>query len=237
MPLLDHFHPPLSEERHWEAFHSAWAGSLADDLNRRLPEGYFAEDQSHAGPGVEVDVSSWEQAETARQGGLAVAAPAQTGAPPAPARTIPAVFNDDIEIKVFSSGSGPRLVAAIDLVSPQNKDRPDARQTFAIKCVSYLNHGVSLIVIDIVTGRQANLHHDILALLPSAGRPLLPKQSLYAIAHCPHRCNGEELIDLWASPLKVGGPLPALPLAITAKLVLPIDFEVAYTDARARRRL
>ena len=25
MPLLDHFHPPLSDERHWESFHAAWA--------------------------------------------------------------------------------------------------------------------------------------------------------------------------------------------------------------------
>ena len=30
MPLLDHFHPPLSERRHWEAFHSRWAGAIAD---------------------------------------------------------------------------------------------------------------------------------------------------------------------------------------------------------------
>src|SRR5438094_828242 len=48
MPLLDHFHPPLSRERHWESFHAAWIGSLADDLNRRLPPGYFAEEQVHA---------------------------------------------------------------------------------------------------------------------------------------------------------------------------------------------
>ena len=47
MPLLDHFHPPLSLERHWESFHAAWAGSLADALNRRLPGGYFAEEQAH----------------------------------------------------------------------------------------------------------------------------------------------------------------------------------------------
>jgi hypothetical protein len=26
MPLLDHFHPPLSEERSWEGFHSALCG-------------------------------------------------------------------------------------------------------------------------------------------------------------------------------------------------------------------
>ena len=31
MPVLDHFHPPLSQRRHWESFHSAWATALADD--------------------------------------------------------------------------------------------------------------------------------------------------------------------------------------------------------------
>jgi len=39
MPLLDHFRPPLSRERHWEAFHAAWAGSITDALNRVLPAG------------------------------------------------------------------------------------------------------------------------------------------------------------------------------------------------------
>ncbi len=39
---------------------------------------------------------------------------------------------------------------------------------FAIKCASYLHQGVSLIIIDIITSRRANLHNEILALLPSA---------------------------------------------------------------------
>ncbi len=153
MPLLDPFHPPLSEERHWESFHAAWAGSLADDLNRRLPEGYFAEEHTHAGAGVEVAVPTWEQAGGASEAGTVVATQTQTWAPPAPARTIAASFNDDFEIKVISTLSGPRLVAAIEVVGPRNKDRSDARRTFAIKCASYLNQGISLIVIDVVTGR------------------------------------------------------------------------------------
>ena len=31
MPLLDHFHPPVSERRSWEGFHGLWAAAL-DDL-------------------------------------------------------------------------------------------------------------------------------------------------------------------------------------------------------------
>ena len=34
MPLLDHFHPPLKGQRHWESFHGRWAASMADFLNR-----------------------------------------------------------------------------------------------------------------------------------------------------------------------------------------------------------
>lgn len=41
--LLDHFHPPLSQFRHWHAFHSGWATYIAANLNRYLPDGYFAE--------------------------------------------------------------------------------------------------------------------------------------------------------------------------------------------------
>jgi hypothetical protein len=49
-PLLDHFHPPLSEERRWEWFHSKWAIVLVDNLNQHLlPEGYFAEPFVHVG--------------------------------------------------------------------------------------------------------------------------------------------------------------------------------------------
>ena len=71
MPLLDHFHPPLSQRRHWESFHSAWASTFADALNRDwLPAGYFAEEQTHAGAGVEIDVATMEGGqERATQGG------------------------------------------------------------------------------------------------------------------------------------------------------------------------
>lgn len=55
MPLLDHFHPPLSERRPWESFHTTWAGSIADLLNRELlPPGYIALELVHGGAAVEV---------------------------------------------------------------------------------------------------------------------------------------------------------------------------------------
>jgi hypothetical protein len=240
MPLLDHFHPPLSLERRWEAFHAAWSGSLADALNRMLPAGYFAEEQTHAGAGVEIDVATLEgiAAGSRANGPTTATLPARVWSPPAPAFTFPAVFADDFEVRVFNTAAGPRLVAAIELISPRNKDRPEARRAFAVKCASYLHQGISLIIIDIVTERHANLHEEVMQLLPAGpSSDLLAGRPLYAVAYRPIRRDGREEIDLWPRPLAVGAPLPELPLALGAEDGLHVDLEATYSDACRRRRL
>jgi hypothetical protein len=163
MPLLDHFHPPLQPHHHWESFHSNWATRLADALTERLPPDFQAEEHSHAGPNLEIDVATYEQTgeppAAPRNGPTAPAQTFPAWAPPAPAQTMPAVFPDAFEVRVFSTLGGLTLVGAIELISPGNKDRPEERLAFATKCASYLHRGVSLIVIDIVTSRRANLHN------------------------------------------------------------------------------
>src|SRR5262249_23539395 len=164
MPLLDHFHAPLAPRRHWESFHVNWAGAIADALNESLlPEGYFAEEHAQIGPFVEIDVATFTDSEPTGAGAIATATRApRTWAPPAPAMAAPAAFPDVFEVLVFESEGGARLVAAIELVSPANKDRAPKRQGFAVKCASYLCQGISLIVIDIVTSRRSNLHNAIM---------------------------------------------------------------------------
>jgi hypothetical protein len=242
MPLLDHFHPPLAPRRHWESFHAAWAGSIADLLNRRLlPENYFAEEQTHAGTRIEIDVATFENQQNGTSeepGRTATLAPPQTWAPPAPAFVMPGVRPDRFEVLVFQDEGGARLVAAVELVSPGNKDRPEQRRAFAIKCASYLSQGVGLIVIDIVTSRQANLHNEIVRLTDGTAAFLLHEDtSLYGVAYRPLRRDGTEQIDVWPSPLALGGNLPVLPLALGPELSVPLDLEATYTDACQRRRL
>src|SRR5437899_5287812 len=96
---------------------------------------------------------------------------APTWAPAAPAHVVAATFPDTFEVRLFSTMAGLTLVAAIELISPGNKDRPEERQAFAIKCASYLHQGGSLIIIDIVTSRRANLHNESIRPLPSAREP------------------------------------------------------------------
>src|SRR5262245_16323494 len=170
MPLLDLFHPPLSLRRNWSSVHGYWASFLGGSLNSGLwPPGYFAEMHvSLAGGRVEVDVAAQKESSNGIPSGSAAASSggvatltAEAWAPPAPALEMPAVFPDEMEVLVFESKGGLSLVAAIELVSPGNKDRPEARRAFAMKCLTYLQQGIGLIVVDVVTERHANLHDEM----------------------------------------------------------------------------
>ncbi len=151
---------------------------------------------------------------------------------------MPAVFPDTFAVRVFTTTSGLTLVAAIELISPGNKDRPEARRAFATKCASYLYQGISLSIIDIVTNRQANLHNDTMRLMAAATEyELAADVDLYAVAYRPVLRQERAEIDFWPATCAVGAPLPTLPLRLTDDLFVPIDFEASYQEACRRRRL
>ena len=55
MPIVDHFKGDISKTRSWSSFHYLWAGLIAGELNRILPEDFIAEPNVYKGA-VEVDV-------------------------------------------------------------------------------------------------------------------------------------------------------------------------------------
>jgi hypothetical protein len=240
MPLLDHFHPPVSERRSWEGFHGLWAAALVETLNRDLlGDEFYADMQVHVGSQVEVDVASLAEPLRTRQPvGAAGTALAPAWTPPAAELVFPTVFPDDIEVQVFATITGATLVGAIELVSPGNKDRTETRRAFAAKCVSYLTRGIGLVVVDIVTNRLANLHNEVMGLFGREGAFLFPPGlATYAVAYRPSRQSSGDQIELWLRPLTLGQPLPLLPLALRNAAVVPIDLEATYSEARARSRL
>jgi hypothetical protein len=241
VPLLDHFHPPLSERRPWESFHSTWASTLADVLNRDvLPPGYIALEQVHAGAAIEIDVATFsERAAPGRPdaGGTATAArPVWT--PAAAPLLLPAVFPPGCTVEIVSTEGARTLVAAIELVSPGNKDRTEKRRLFAAKCATYLSRGVGLIVLDAVTNRQGNLHNEMIDLLGlDAAFRLPPEASLYVVAYRPLSEGGHGRIETWPSVLAVGQALPTVPLSLEAEHCLAVDLEAAYGEACQRRKV
>ncbi|MBM4069992.1 MAG: DUF4058 family protein [Planctomycetes bacterium] len=151
---------------------------------------------------------------------------------------MPAVFPESFEVRVFSTTSGLTLVGAIELVSPGNKDRPEERRAFAARCASYLYQGVSLIIIDVVTNRRANLHNETVRLMNAiVEQELTDDAALYAVAYRPVRREERPEIDVWPASFGLGDALPTLPLRLSGDLFVPVDFEATYQEACRRRRL
>ncbi len=250
MPLRDHFHSPLKELRHWESFHSRWINSMADALNELLPERYFAEPEVHAGASVEIDVGTFDgdradsgsangqpAGDAGQSGGAAIAVLPRTYSPGTPHQSVKTAFANDFEIRVFKDSGGARLIAAIELVSPGNKDDADAGRAFATKCASYLHNSIAVIVVDTVTDRAANLHNEIIPLATSDAVTAMGKGTLYAVAYRPILRNGKATIDFWQHQLGLDEPLPTLPLWLNAVLAVPVDLESSYMTALRRVRI
>ncbi len=230
MPLLDHFRPPLDSRRNWHAFHNAWATFIASDFNARLPEGYFAEPNVQFG--IEIDVAAFGEA-----GPAPGERPGEGWTPPAPLATIPlAIMTDSVEVAIFASEGGPVLAGALELVSPANKDRRADRDAFTSKCAAYLQAGVGVVVVDVVTDRGGDLHAELMARLfapgaASSGGPL------YAAAYRPVGREGQVELDIWREALALGGPLPVLPLWLKGGLCLPVDLGATYDRTRRELRM
>lgn len=229
MPLSDHFQPPLCVRRHWHAFHNAWATFLASYLNQWLPAGYFAEPNVQFGIEIDVAVSS--------EGGFQVAETVAGWTLPMPTQTVPvAILGDLVEILVYDREGGPVLAGAIELVSPANKDRPAHRAAFANKCAAYLQQGVGLLIVDIVTNRRANLHGEILSRV---GAPEMASwdADLYAVAYRLVERSEQPALDIWQHPLAVGQPLPTLPLWLRGNVCLGVDLEATYSRTCHEQRI
>lgn len=162
----------------------------------------------------------------------------QTWSPPTATTTTPAVFPDTFAVTVLDQLQGARVVAVVELVSPGNKDRTESRAAFVAKCGGYLQAGIGLIVADVVTSRRANLHNELIeAMRQPAGFAMTDVESPYTTAYRPVSRRKRNEIDLWLVPLAVGVVLPVLPLALLGGIVVPVDLEAAYVDARQRARL
>lgn len=235
MPLRDHFHSPWSVENHWEGFHSAWANTIVRHLNESLlPPEFRAVPQVHLGASVETDIATFERLTengSASAGGGSSTLATAVWAPPEPSQSLTIEFleQDVCEVRVYDTERGMRLVGAIEFVSPGNKDRSETRQAFVAKCAAYLQEQISLIIVDIVTVRRANLHEELLRFV-APGQSPLSISHLYAVAYRAGPNGQPSRLDTWPVSLTVGQALPTLPLWLPGDLPIPIDLEMSYEE-------
>jgi hypothetical protein len=212
----------------WEGFLHAWATVIAQELNAdTLPPDFFAEPEISVGPELEVDVATLDL--TGRRGTGTAAA---VWSPPRPriAARVDFARLDSYEICVYRNLGGAELCAAIELVSPSNKDRAGSRRTFAAKYAGYLRHGIGVMIVDIVTARTANLHAELFDTLEVKSRRPVWRSStgLYAVAYRAVTVRRSPRVQAWPEPLALGEVLPVLPLWLSLELSVPVPLEESY---------
>ncbi len=236
MPLRDHFRPPLDNKTSWEGFHGAWPTVIVMALNRKLPLRYAAEPHVHLGSSFEIDVASYEDDQVAlapETGAPVSGVTTAVWAPPRPTFGVVADLPDpaEYEVRVYDSRRARRLVAAVEIVSPANKDRPEHRRAFVAKCAALLRQRVSVAVVDLVTTRQFNLYGDLLELIGQADPSLTPEPPpLYAAACRWTRKDDAWHFEAWAHALALNQPLPTLPLWLADDLAVPLELEASYEE-------
>jgi hypothetical protein len=215
MPLLDHFHPPLFPRRSWESFCGGWGCQLAGQLNMLpMPNSFLAEPSIHNAFTVVKTTEVWT--------------------PPQPPLVVPVDFSglETFEVRIYDQERARTLVAAVELVSPGNKDRPESRRAFLDKCAAYLREGISVVIVDIVTSRQHNFHSALMELFhgdEAAMRAITT--DLYAVSYRVHLVGQRTQLEAWPAALALGAPLPTMPLWLTESLCVPLDLEAGYKAA------
>ena len=209
--------------------------TMVQRLVKHLPEDFTAEPRVHLGALFEIDVCAYEDGEpkmlsvSEDAGGVATA----VWTAPAPTSIAELELADqyEYEVLVYDQSRGRQLVAAVEIVSPANKDRPENRRAFVAKCAALLQKRVCVSIVDLVTTRHFNLYAELMEL---AGQPdpafKLTTPNTYAVTCRGLKVSGRSRFEVWAYPMVVGQPLPTLPIWLTDDLCVPLELELSYDD-------
>lgn len=230
MPLHD-----WTDERGWDSVHPIWMTYLIEWLRPRLPEGYRAFlggvpalTVASANGRPDVGVRRWEPPRPAVEP-LADAATAVQE----PDQELNVSFRLDPQRAVHIDLHG-QLIAAIEIVSPRNKDRTESKELYAGRYLGYLRLGVHLLLIDVLPKPRTFSFAD--AITEGLGVDLPPLPSPCAAAYrvgevVPVGDDMGSLLGVWRRPLRVGEPLPTLPLPLSVHRAVNIDLEQSYNRA------
>jgi len=225
MPLHD-----WNDDRGWDSVHPIWLTYLVEWVQPRLPEGYKA--FLGGVPALTVASGNGRPDVSVRLWGPTppVAEMAVDTAVLAPDAELSVAIRLDPQRAVHIDFHG-QLVAAIEIVSPRNKDRADAKETYANRYLGYLRLGVHLLLVDVLPRPRGFSFADALTSGLGAELPSLPAPfaAAYRVGEVvPVGDDMGSLLGVWRRPLGVGQPLPVLPLPLSVHHSVSIDLEQTY---------
>jgi hypothetical protein len=233
MPLHD-----WTDRFGWDGLHLIWIVQLLHWVKPRLPAGYRAyvgtvPTVAVGAPDERPDVSVRQWPEQERPPAVADA-----NGPPASDTESP---EPDVEVALASLEPASTmfveraglLVAAVELISPRNKDRPMARATYLARYAGYLLQGVNLLLVDVHRRPLAFSFADGIARELGLKEPELPAPLAVSYRVGEPAATGGRLLAIWRRALEPGAPLPTLPLALNVQTAVQVDLETTYMRAAA----
>lgn len=228
MPLHD-----WSDDRGWDSLHIIWQAQLLDWIQPRLPEGYRA--YLGAVPALTVDTPNGRPDLNVRNW----TAPSP---PVSPVTSTDITIEPDAEavatlaldpLRAIHIDAHGRLVAAVELVSPRNKDRPESRERYTSRYLGYIHNAVHLLLVDVLPRPVGFSFADALATGLGIEQPLCPVP--FAVSYRVGEPVPEgTLLARWVRPFHIGDPLPTIPLALNVHRSIIIDLEHTYREAARR---
>jgi hypothetical protein len=229
MPLHD-----WSETPGWEGVHNIWIVELLRWVKPRLPPDYRAYIGSSPTLVVgdlterpDVAVRQWQ---SAQQDDAAAPAPSADGTPEPDEEVAAITLDPQTALYVMRRG---RFVAAVELISPRNKDRPSARGVYLARYLGHLQEGAHLLLVDVHRRPLGFSFADALARELQITQPPCPPPLAVSYRVGEPAPAGGRFLAIWRRPLAVGQPLPTLPLPLGLSLAIPVDLEQTYNTAAA----
>lgn len=230
MPLHD-----WTDDSGWDGFHTLWITHLFHAIKPQLPGDFRA----YLGSIPAVHVAGLEHPDFAVRHWLPE--PAPDAAPDGNGIANSATMEPDIEtatitldpqLALYITYRG-RMVAALELISPRNKDRRSAREHYASRYLGYLREGAHLLLVDVHRRPLAFSFADTLAGELRIEQPatLPPLAATYRVGE--PAAEGGRYLAIWRRPLVVGTPLPTMPLPLTIRAAIDVNLEDTYMLAAA----
>jgi hypothetical protein len=118
------------------------------------------------------------------------------------------------------------VVAVLEIVSPGNKDSRHALRSFVEKSLSLLNHGIHLLVVDLLppTSRDPQgIHGSIWSEIKDEAFVLPPDKPLTLASYAAGPVK-----TAYVEPVAIGDSLLDMPLFLSAAVHVPVPLEETY---------
>jgi hypothetical protein len=213
----------------WDGVHQVWMVELLYAIKPQLPPAYRAYIGTTPAFAIgapddgrpDVGVRDWPAGEP----------------PPPPATDAGQEPDEEVAVATLSADTallverGGRLVAAIELVSPRNKDRLSAQAAYAGAYAAYLLRGVHLLLVDVHRRPAAFSFADRIAAELGLHQPPVPAPLAVGYRVGGPSPDGGRFLAVWRRPLAVGNSLPPMRLWLSADESVPVDLDGTYRRA------